>query len=630
MKESKVGRFRAMPVGTWPEVFCAAAIILAAPMDASAEPIPRGMEERVLALFRPYGVDPPADTLPGGAILDAVRIEQESVVVVLVSGATRGTLTVAALRDAGATRPNETSRSFAMYLDRPATVAPLSDGAQALVGAIRANDDGTFWQSIPVPDEVGITGPAPEIDTGFGPVDFIGEAALAALLTLLLLSWRAFRPLSAGFTLRSGIGFAWVLAGAVALRVWLAVPEPGEAPRPDQACSSAVHCDDFNPCTVDACVDQLCVSEWAPGAGTSCCARDADCPRSEDPCTEVFCDTAFHRCADRPACTTDSYAGSSRPTMDTSMGWLLSVPAKWLGNTARTAEMMNSAASAGATILVGLLVLAWGGAPSAALSASFLWAVYPASLTAALSPSMSGTMMVLGLLSLLAWGLLLRSPWPRCVSLPLAAAASLALFLVVMSRPEYALIIGPMGIAFAAQRNIERRPAWLLWAPAASAAAGLALFLGLRSYGPGLPVFPQLAVDGFGESVLRNLDWLFVSGLPIPVFLSLLALAGLPLTARGNRPFGWLLLSMLPLLVLPAFLFSTDQGTMVRITLLPSISLVICAGQALAALGKFKVRFAWMAVAALVVYFAVFPLQREREIQGAANASAIESHLHQP
>gem|GEM_PF-1979850 len=69
-------------------------------------------------------------------------------------------------------------------------------------------------------------------------------------------------------------------------------PCTASAPSCEGACAEAVDCQDANPCTDDACVDQKCVN--TPNDQVGCCTSNADCDDGS-PCTRNVCDD--HQCA---------------------------------------------------------------------------------------------------------------------------------------------------------------------------------------------------------------------------------------------------------------------------------------------------------------------------------------------
>jgi hypothetical protein len=606
----------------------AAASASAWPGSTRAEWIPPGAEERVVRLIRPFGIEAPDDQVAPGVVLSAIAIEKDSIRFELAAGAEGGSITLRSASDT-VPSPDRTTRSFKATLDAAARSGALRTGADALLSAISANDDGTFWKELPVPAEVGRTSPAPEVSEGLGPADFVGEALLVLLLALLF-------PARAVLvrTLRGQPRYLWLgalacVALAATLRLVVLPAGAGVSPLNDKVCSSAVHCDDFNGCTRDECVDQMCVSTWAPPpGGGGCCLSDSDCPPSTDPCIQVVCDPDTNRCADRTTCRSDPYGDQSRPPLDGSVGWLLAIPAKWVGNTTDLARLVNSWASSLSALLVPAAGLAWGMTPAVSLAGAFLWSVYPASLAAALGASMTGILAFLVLLLLALWGVLMRGEpggrQRRC----LEAAAALVLFLLTTARPEYAALLLPLAVApVLATANRKQNMTSLV---AAGAAALLALILGavLRTGEAGQSLFPDLAAEV--TAFVENTDTLFVSGLPVPFLLLLLSLAGIRQMLPENRPLALTLLSLFPLLVLQAALVTAPAPQIVRLSLVPGLLFVFLGASGLRLIAGTKVRFAWLAVLTLLVYFALFPLQHRKDVQTLGSPAGISSTFYQP
>jgi hypothetical protein len=598
---------------------------------ASAQYIPPGMEERVLSLVSPYGVDSPADALGADAVISSIAIEQQIIRITIKSDAATGVLTLASA-PLDEEPPAKSQGSFAVYLDDALVEGTLAQPTSLLLSAIAKNDNGRFWGQLPEPAELGATSPVPEIEgAGYAWYDFIGEVLLLILLVLLglivpvLVRSLGGRPVYYWLALVLAVGFGFALR-------FFVIPSPEKQPeQPDEVCSADHHCDDFSPCTADRCVDQLCQSDWAPPPGSNCCQTDEDCGASGDPCLRSFCSLESHLCADEPLpeCNVEPYAGQSRPPLDTSVGWLLAIPAKWSGNTMELAGTVNRLASSMSTLLIGLIPIALGAPTGVALGAALLYATSPAYLAAANTYSMTGLLTFLFLLLLLLWslqtnrkGLSDKQRWF------LTAASGLLLLLLIAARLEM-LFVWLVLLAAGCSNKMDRSRYWLHLGVAG--AAGLLTFvirLAVTSTAELELLVPGIAPQGPLASLMVNVDLLFLQGVVIPFFVLLGALGGLVLLRNQQRQLFGLSLAMLALLFLPLF-FDLTPFQLVRYIAIPSLSLAFLAGTALWWIGQRKVKLAWLAVFILVLYFALFPFTRLDIVRNLGRTPDLLSHFHQ-
>jgi len=597
---------------------------------AAGQHIPPGMEQRVLDLLKPYGVDAPADEVLPGILIDKVGIDKQQISIVLKSSAGTAVLTLTPATEGASADVN--TPGFAITFDEGARSTDFNPAATAVVAAIRNNDSGDFWNALPAPADLTPPAPPPSAGGGFAVTDFIGELLLLVMLVLLGFTARYFISSISGQPVFFWLGLvACVILGA-SYRFFV-VPSPPEQPKqPDVVCSSSLHCNDFNDCTEDLCVDQMCEFNWAPPAGVACCHTDADCPALEDPCLESFCSPSNHLCADRTKteCNVGPYSGQSRPPLDSSVGWLYSVPAKFTGNTSELAAHANVVLSTLSILLLGLLLVAWGAPAGMALSASFLLAVYPAGLAAAPTVTMAGLLGALLLLLLWVWALLARtSKLTGKHRLALTGLAALLIFLLTTARSEAIFLLLPMIAALLPERGLARLWPAQIVSVGGAALAGLALrhlMIPWQQIVESIPSLP--AVDAW-SNFLANADILFLQGVAVPVFVLVLVCAGIPVLLKENRSLLWMMLLLVPAVLGPVLFLELNPYQLVRLTGVPGLSFVVLAGAGLWRLARLKARFAWLAVAILVAYLAFFPLAHVQDIQDLAKTPSVTSHFYQ-
>ena len=604
---------------------------LLTPALAPAQHIPPGMEQRVLDLLKPYGVDAPADEVVPGVVIDEVNIERLEIRIVLKSSSGTATLSLSPAR--ADSRCDATTAAFAIGFDDGAKSAEFAPAAATLVAAIAGNDSGDFWRELPEPAdlEVGDT-PSVQAAGGFVVTDFIGEFLLLVLLALLVLTAPLFLKSISGRPVYFWLGLTACLLVGTFYRA-LVVPSPPEQPgQPDEVCSSALHCDDFNECTEDLCLDQLCEFNWSPPGHLACCKTDADCPPLDDPCLESFCSPTNHLCADRTTaeCNVGPYAGQSRPPIDSSVGWLYSVPAKFAGNTPELAVILNVVLSSLSIVLLGLMLSAWGAPAGMALSASFVLAVYPGALAAAHTVSMTGLLSALLLLLLWSWALLARTPGttPRR-RLALTGLSAVLLFILTSARSEAFFLLLPMAGAVMPEHAYRRLWPTAIASVAGAAVAGLALRHLLVPWELIVQSTPGLPGADAWANFLGNVDVLFLQGVAVPLFVLVLVCAGIFVLLQENRSLLWMTLLLVPAVMAPVLVLEVNPYQLVRLTGVPGLSFAALAGAGLWRLAHLKARFAWLAVAILVAYLALFPIAHLQDIQNLAKTPSVSSHFHQ-
>lgn len=600
-------------------------------LPAYGQYIPPGVEQKVLLLLEPYGVDSPADRLGTDGVIESVAIEQQAIRITISSGETQGNL-VLTTKVETERKPDSTLNSFLVYFDPPLSSGSLAGAAHLLLSAIERNDDGRFWSEFPQPAEVGTRTPVPPVEgTGYAWYDFIGEVLLGLLLVMLaLLLPNLLRSLS-GRPLYYWLALVGIVGLGVALRFFI-VPSPEQQEAaPDEVCSADHHCNDFSPCTTDRCVEQQCVSQWAPPPGSTCCQADADCPQPADACLRAFCSPDNHLCADEtlPECNVEPYAGQSRPPLDTSIGWLLAVPAKWAGNTSELARMVNKLGSSFSTLLVGLIPAVLGAPTGIALGAALLFAVSPAYLSVANTYTMGGLLTLLFLLLILIWSLqLTRSDLDQRKRYLLSAIAALLMLVLVGARLEMLLAWGVLA-ASGSTGTFRGRQRWFHLALVG--VPGLAAFVARLAPMTGEEVsllYPGLSPAGPLASLMANVDLLILQGVVIPFFLLVGAMGGLLVLKNQQRQLFGMSLALLAFLLLPLFFHATDYQ-MVRYIALPSLSLVFLGSAGLWWVGTNKVKLAWLAVLVLVVYFVLFPFTHLETVRNLGRTPDLLSHFHQ-
>jgi len=586
------------------------------------------MEDGVLGLFRPFSVRPGEDAIGGGVILDAISIDREVIRVGLKSGDDSAQLVLMESGTSQGALAGKTA-SFDAQWSGSVTSQALLDAGAKILEAVASNDAGTFFQGLPdepAPDAK--KKDRPEASVGYSWHDFIGEAILAVLAVLFFLSRRLFAPVFQGRPRYLWLGLAVATCAGFGYRLFPG-PVAAEAPAEERSveCIGDGQCDDYNACTRDACIKQLCRYEWAPPPGSMCCQADSDCRMDAEWCWEYFCDTQRNLCTERPkaTCREGTYGGVSGPPANTSVGWLYAVPAKYTGNTRAAAHWFNVALSSLSILLLGLTLLSWGAPPPVALASSFLLAVLPVGLVAAQSTSMVGLLAFLALLFFLVLSPLFNSAGlSRTNAIILATLSGIIFFLLESARPEALLVLLPAGALLASSTNLRQ-----LDKPALLILAGLAL-VSVLSRVLLLPQdefsasFPTLSMSFF-DSLIPGLDTLFVDGTAVPFMLVLLALFGLPLLQSTNRQLFWLPFLLFLAIPIPPALFALDQALLMRFSVIPCISLPIMGGYGLWWIGTRKVSLAWLAVVILVVYFAVFPMLRLERLQSLSKGGATQS-----
>lgn len=200
--------------------------ILAFAETALAQPvIPPDQESRVLALLEPHGLaGEPVD----GWRLAEVAIERSFIRLRIARGEGRASLS---LHHPDAIESAERTASFA--LEREGDSAEAIEALDPWVAALRANDDGRFWEALPPPSVVRHgTGGAPR-NPPWDALDRL-PVAVALLLVVLLLAWerRRFGPEAASSASirrterRWGLLLASGLALAAAVGLWLTASAP--------------------------------------------------------------------------------------------------------------------------------------------------------------------------------------------------------------------------------------------------------------------------------------------------------------------------------------------------------------------------------------------------------------------
>ena len=129
---------------------------------AAGQHIPPGMEQRVLDLLKPYGVDAPADEVLPGILIDKVGIDKQQISIVLKSSAGTAVLTLTPATEGASADVN--TPGFAITFDEGARSTDFNPAATAVVAAIRNNDSGDFWNALPAPAD--LTPPAPPPSAG--------------------------------------------------------------------------------------------------------------------------------------------------------------------------------------------------------------------------------------------------------------------------------------------------------------------------------------------------------------------------------------------------------------------------------------------------------------------------------
>lgn len=596
----------------------------------AAQYIPPGMEQRVLDLLKPYGVSAPSDEVLPGIVIDEVNIDRQQIRIVLKSASRSATLSLSPAADGA--KCDVCTPGFAITFDEGARSADFAPAVAAVAAAIEKNDSGGFWKALPEPADLTGDKPSGPIAGGFAVTDFIGEFLLLIVLVLMGFTIRYFLASISGQPVFFWLGLAACLLVGATYRAYI-VPSPPEQPgQPDVVCSSSLHCNDFNECTEDLCVDQMCEFVWAPPEGVQCCHSDADCPALADACLESFCSPTNHQCADRTKaeCNVGPYSGQSRPPLDSSVGWLYSVPAKFAGNTPELAAALNVILSTLSIVLLGLFLVAWGAPAGLALAASFLLAVNPAGLAAANTVSMTGLLGALLLLLLWVWALLAHiRDVPDKHRYALTGLAAILIFLLTTARSEAVLLLLPMAAAVLPGRTFAR-----LW-PAAIVPVAVAAFAGLalrhlmipwNSIAESAPSLP--AADAWAN-FLTNADGLFLQGVAVPVFILVLACVGILALLKENRSLLWMMLVLVPAVLVPVLFLELNPYQLVRLTGVPGLSFVVLASAGLWRLARLKARFAWLAAAILVAYFAFFPLAHLQDIQDLAKTPSVSSHFYQ-
>ena len=613
-------------IGLWLPI-----LVLFLPLSVTAQQIPPGMEVEVLALFAPYGVEAPSDQVQSATIA-SISIEKSTISVTITRDGKSAQLRIGG-RGIADRELLAQSRSFDIWLDEPVADAALLAACETLARAVQTNDTGSFWGQVPEPEKADkAESVAAQIAGRYFWHDFIGEFLLLALLTLFVLTRRQFIPLLAGRPRLFWLGLFLVFCLGTTYRFTLASKEVVDSVLPDEECGADFQCDDFNPCTADRCVEQICRFDWAPPEDSACCTADADCAPAVDRCVEIYCSAATNLCTQRnkAECEIDPYEGQSRPPSNTSVGWLYAVAAKYMGNTATTAAAINAVLSSLALLMLAFALLAWGATANISLGAAFLYAVLPLPLVASQTASMTGFLLFFLLLLMLALAPLVRAKPPdgrQCYWL--AALIGLLFFVLVSARPDGFLLVPLFAIALLSS-GAHERVHWKVFATLGltvvfSLVTRLLLLAPTEFYG----AFPMWAAESVWTNLLTGLDVVFVQGLAVPFLLILLALLGVPAAYRRNRPLFWL--SFIMFLGIPLYLafFDMTRYQVVRYSMIPGISLVILGSYGLGWLGSRRIKFAWLAVVILVAYFSYFPLSRVEKLRHLAASPLIDSHYFQ-
>jgi hypothetical protein len=590
----------------------------------------------VLRLLEPYGVAAPTDRIGPDCVLDAVTIDRAFIRLTIKKGEAALEMTLGVKGNAPGPLLG-TTPSFDVWLSSPAAPpaeVSLQAAARQLLLAVQENDTGEFWSHVPEMQDTDNSQAEIEAVAGrFFWFDFVGEALLLALIGLFVASRKRLAYLLAGHSAWFWVGLGAVLALGTAYRVGLTPEKVEEMRALQKECGGDLHCNDLNPCTADRCSNQTCRFSWAPPAGIGCCQSDSDCPPQADRCLMSICspDTSLCTATTRPECNIEPYAGQSRPPLNTSVGWFFAVPAKFLGNTPATAALINLALSVLSIGLLALLFVAWGAPSGMGLAAAFLASVTPLHVMTAQATSMLGFLLFFGLLFLLALAALLRTMdagGGRRDQAVLAALVLLLFSILASARVEAFLLTLPAAwLLMTAGRKgrLGKLPAAILAGGLLVTALSRILLLSEEELRHS---FPPLAKAG-AESTLNNLDLLLGQGVALPFIMVLLALVGIPVLYRRFRPVFWL--ALLLFLALPGFqfVFAMDGYEALRYAALPAFALVAFGGAGLWRLATSGLRFSRLAVAILVLYFALFPASRVEQVRGLAARALPESHFFQ-
>jgi len=302
------------------------------------------------------------------------------------------------------------------------------------------------------------------------------------------------------------------------------------------------------------------------------------------------------------------------PPLNASIGWLYGVPASFMGYSFDTVRQVNLALSCVSILLLALVLLAWGAGNLAVLSASFLYAVLPASIVTAQTTSLTGALLALGLLLALGFAPL-AAPRPPVTEgdlshrvIPPALLCGVLLFILGATRPEALLLAVPMTALLIAGRRY-RTVGW----PAVGILAGfwlvtLVFRLAVFSLAQTAAQFPVVSGSPF-EDLLANGATLIGTAGAFPFLLVALALAGIVPAFKQNPRL--LVLAGLTFLAAPAALlaFSMTPADAVRNVLVPGTALVVFAGYGVEWLAgtKTRRRFVWLVALLITLYLAVSP-----------------------
>lgn len=609
------------------------------PATLSARYIPPGKESAILNLLSPYGVEAPKDQLGGGAVLTEVKIKDAAIELLVSAAKERGTMMLTAVDDRPAGVSGDAlarTPSFALWVTSGADKPALSGAFDALAAAIAKNDRSDFWTANSLVPEEPAAPPVvplsnrqetPEPDRPSGAMAFI---LLGLAILLLAANFSALRTAAGGRGRKFWVFLLLTLAIGGAARYQAATTAPARKTDPATVtCQDVENCDDGNPCTTDVCEVGECVHLPDASLGDECCVVDLDCPPAAEHCEESFCNSDINRCGRRGNCFADGQSVPivapvvEEPTLppSTLATWVFTAA----GNDAAdvgTLEARDMAVISAtlALLFLALFLLVYGATSTTILSATFIAAVFPATLVATGATGASGLVSCLLSLSLLAVAFVARARteggWQGYVALGFFIVAT---GMLGWQKPEFA-IFPALFLIFISFQEKSLRPC--LWA-AACISLGLGAWQFARLVGePGLYEAGLPFAQGFDIS----LQTLLIVGHIIPFLVVLAALLGTVTAPRGER--------LLPLLGIVAYLlayfyaalFAADQVQAVRLAAPLAMLIAIPAGVGVAWIARRPSTYATLCVVILVIYFALFPLVRRNALLAVTSTSSVEQH----
>jgi hypothetical protein len=606
-----------------------------APGLASAEFIPPGKEATILGLFRPYGVDAPADQLGGGATLSEVAISQSTVTATVTAGTAKGRLILSARDDRpeGLTGdPDHKSASFALWLAED--TGPVKGGLDKLVAAVNQNDTGDFWSANTIAPEPEPQRPSKRSDAGASPpaeperpLGAMAYIIVALLLGLLVACLPGLSPAIAGAGWKFWLALVLILVMGAGARYQMARNVPArKSAEVTIGCQEAKNCQDGNPCTRDLCEVGECLHIADKTLGPQCCLVDSDCPAETAPCVEAFCNLEINACGSRGAC------GDVAQTPEAPMGPAEVMPPSTLGTWFYTAagvdttnipiahgRSVGAAASTLGLLFLALFLVVAGAGRLTTLAALFLAALFPASLVAVGAGGAGSLVFALAMLALLGAAQAHASQplggqrFALALALFVAATAALAL-----QRPEFALL---------PTLYLLSRPGGAKGRALVLGAVALALVVAAVQFYRLAALTETYAMTlTFAKRAEITLHALLITGQGVPFLLVLAAMVGLIVTPPSKRA--------LPFLGLVAYLvafaysasLASDALHALRLTAPITILLAVPAGYGVEWIATRPSTYARLCVAILAVYFVLFPLVR----RNALFALTVESEVTQP